>query len=63
MVKREYSIRELVESEKRYIEAIGMIKTNFIGPLSTFLREDEKKCIFHGIEVFFLFPSKIKKEL
>jgi guanine nucleotide exchange factor VAV len=60
VVKREYSIRELVESEKRYIEALGMIKSNFIGPLSAVLREDEKKCIFHGIEVFFQFISKIK---
>ncbi|XP_046448804.1 protein vav-like isoform X2 [Daphnia pulex] len=50
VVKREYSIRELVESEKRYIEALNMIKTNFIVPLSSVLREDEKKCVFHGIE-------------
>jgi guanine nucleotide exchange factor VAV len=59
VVKREYSIRELVESEKRYIEALNMIKTNFIVPLSSVLREDEKKCVFHGIEVFSQFISKI----
>lgn len=51
MDQREYSIRELVESEKRYIEALGMIKSNFIRPLSAVLRDDEKKCIFLGIEV------------
>nr|CAG4649071.1 EOG090X00I4 [Scapholeberis mucronata] len=50
MDQREYSIRELVESEKRYIEALGMIKSNFIRPLSAVLRDDEKKCIFLGIE-------------
>ena len=41
--QREYCIRELVESEKRYVEALGMIKTNFIRPLSTVLNQDEKK--------------------
>ena len=53
--KREYSIRELVESEKRYVEALGMIKTKFIRPLSTVLNQDEKKIIFYGIEVFLEF--------
>lgn len=48
-----------MESEKRYIEALNMIKTNFIVPLSSVLREDEKKCVFHGIEVFSQFISKI----
>lgn len=42
-----------MESEKRYIEALDMIKTNFKVPLSTVLREDEKKSIFYGIEVFY----------
>lgn len=53
--QREYSIRELVESEKRYIEALGMIKTKFIRPLTAvgLLKEEEKKSIFFGIEVFY----------
>ena len=51
MDQRDYSIRELVESEKRYIEALAMIKSNFIRPLSTVLRDEEKKTIFFGIEV------------
>lgn len=49
--KREYSIRELVETEKRYIEALAMIKTKFIRPLASILKEEEKKSIFFGIEV------------
>ena len=49
--KRDFSICELIETEKNYIDALSMIKNNFIVPLSKYLSEDEKKCIFFGIEV------------
>lgn len=48
--KRDFSICELIETEKNYIDALNMIKNNFIVPLSKYLSEDEKKCIFFGIE-------------
>ena len=49
--KRDFSICELIETEKNYIDALNMIKNNFIVPLSKYLSEDEKKYIFFGIEV------------
>lgn len=50
--KRDYSINEIVDTEKNYIEALAMIKTKFIRPLSNVLKEEDKKCIFFGIEVY-----------
>jgi len=52
--KRDYSINEIVDTEKNYIEALAMIKTKFIRPLSNVLKEEDKKCIFYGIEVFLI---------
>ncbi|XP_057377423.1 protein vav-like isoform X1 [Daphnia carinata] len=63
MAKKEYCIRELVESEKRYIEALDMIKTNFKGPLSSVLREDEKKSIFYGIEELYEIHTGLHSDL
>ncbi|KAK2719712.1 hypothetical protein QYM36_005258 [Artemia franciscana] len=51
--KRDYSIRELVETEKNFIEALNLVKRYFVRPLSTMLSEDDKKTIFFGIKVKF----------
>ncbi|XP_065564856.1 protein vav-like isoform X3 [Artemia franciscana] len=48
--KRDYSIRELVETEKNFIEALNLVKRYFVRPLSTMLSEDDKKTIFFGIK-------------
>lgn len=49
--KRDYTISELVHTEKNYIDVLAMIKAKFMRPLANVLKEEEKKCIFYGIEV------------
>ena len=51
MDKREYAIRELVETEKNYLKALDMIRNCFLRPLTAVLSSEERKCIFFGIEV------------
>ena len=53
MEKRDYTISELIETEKNYIDVLNMIKTHFLKPLSEciFVSEEEVKCIFFCIEV------------
>jgi len=48
-------VNEIIDTEKNYIDALNMIITKFIVPLTSgnpnLLNEDEKNCIFFGIEV------------
>ncbi|RWS24881.1 protein vav-like protein [Leptotrombidium deliense] len=48
--KRDYCIKELVETEKNYIEALNMIVRHFMRPLKGTLREDDRKIVFLHIK-------------
>ncbi|XP_076314023.1 protein vav-like isoform X2 [Tachypleus tridentatus] len=48
--KRDYCIKELVETEKNYIEALNMIIKHFMRPLKSALKEEERKIIFLNIK-------------
>ncbi|GFY35885.1 guanine nucleotide exchange factor VAV3 [Trichonephila clavipes] len=48
--KRDYCIKELIETEKNYIEALNMIIKHFMRPLKNTLVADVRKVIFMNIE-------------
>ncbi len=48
--KRDYCIKELVETEKNYCDALLMITTHFIQPLSKILRTEDRRTIFMHIK-------------
>uniref|UniRef100_T1KFD3 Protein vav n=1 Tax=Tetranychus urticae TaxID=32264 RepID=T1KFD3_TETUR len=47
---RDYCIRELVETEKNYVEALNMIIRHFVRPLKKILDAKDKKIIFNHIK-------------
>ncbi|KAL4219511.1 Guanine nucleotide exchange factor vav2 [Mactra antiquata] len=48
--KRDYCIREMVETEKNYVDALRMIVQQFIRPLKTCLSQQDRDAIFSHIE-------------
>lgn len=50
--KRDYVINELIETEKNYVDVLKTLQKSFMGPLSSFMREDDYSIIFFGIKVF-----------
>ncbi|XP_076353877.1 protein vav-like isoform X4 [Tachypleus tridentatus] len=48
--KCDYCIKELVETEKNYVEALNMIIKHFIRPLKNVLKEEERRIIFMNIK-------------
>ncbi|XP_055933228.1 protein vav-like isoform X2 [Argiope bruennichi] len=48
--KRDYCIKELIETEKNYIEALNMIIKHFMRPLKSILAADIRKVIFMNIK-------------
>ncbi|XP_035216160.1 protein vav-like isoform X3 [Stegodyphus dumicola] len=48
--KRDYCIKELIETEKNYIEALNMIIKHFMRPLKSVLTTDVRKVIFMNIK-------------
>ncbi|CAL8143746.1 unnamed protein product [Orchesella dallaii] len=48
--KRDYVKGELVETESNYIDALNMVKKNFMKPLASILKEDDRKVVFFGIK-------------
>ena len=51
--KRDYCVKELVETEKNYCDALNMIVTHFIQPLSKILRTNDRKTIFGQIKYLY----------
>ena len=49
--KRDYVIKELLETEKNYVDVLASLQKHFMKPLSIFLREEDMKIIFRGIKV------------
>ncbi|CAM1314469.1 VAV2 (predicted) [Pycnogonum litorale] len=50
--KRDFCIKELVETEKNYVEALNMIIKYFMRPLKTVIRPEDRKIIFTHITYF-----------
>ncbi|XKL67365.1 hypothetical protein PGB90_002856 [Kerria lacca] len=48
--KRDYVINELIETEKNYVDVLKTLQKSFMGPLSSFMREDDYSIIFFGIK-------------
>ncbi|KAH9361414.1 hypothetical protein HPB48_003912 [Haemaphysalis longicornis] len=48
--KRDYCIKELIETEKNYIEALNMITRDFMRPLKDVLTAEENEIIFKHIK-------------
>ncbi|XP_075548673.1 vav guanine nucleotide exchange factor isoform X2 [Dermacentor variabilis] len=48
--KRDYCIKELIETEKNYIEALNMITRDFMRPLKDVLTSEENEIIFKHIK-------------
>nr|CAD7403712.1 unnamed protein product [Timema cristinae] len=49
--KRDYVIKELVETEKNYVDVLATVQRSFMRPLSSFIREEDMKAIFSGMKV------------
>lgn len=52
--KRDYVIRELVDTESNYVDVLGKIDKYFIKVLSSIMKQHDIHVIFYGIKVFFL---------
>lgn len=49
--KRDYVIRELVETEKNYVDVLTKLKKNFMIPLQQFLKPEVHSIVFCKITV------------
>ncbi|CAG0894743.1 unnamed protein product [Darwinula stevensoni] len=47
--KRDYALKELLETEKKYVEALNMLKRSFFKPLGSYLRPEDQETIFSSI--------------
>lgn len=61
--KRDYCIKELVETERNYCEALRMIITQFRKPLSTVLHHDDRRLIFNNLKSLTDLHSKFYQAL
>ncbi|XP_069695880.1 protein vav isoform X6 [Periplaneta americana] len=63
--KRDYVIKELVETEKNYVDVLTTLHRCFMRPLNNLLREEDMKVIFGGIkelsEIHAGFHSQLRK--
>jgi len=63
--KRDYVIKELLETEKNYVDVLASLQRHFMKPLSNLLREEDMKVIFGGIkelcEIHVGFHSHLRK--
>ncbi|KAG1651347.1 Guanine nucleotide exchange factor VAV2 [Nymphon striatum] len=50
--KRDYCIKELVETESNYIDALNMIVKHFMRPLKSVMRPEDRKVVFMHITYF-----------
>ena len=61
--KRDYCIKELVETEKNYCEALRMIVNQFFEPLSKLLHLEDRRIIFNNLKSLSDLHSKFYQEL
>lgn len=59
--KRDYVIKELVETEKNYVDVLTTLHRCFMRQLNNLLREEDMKVIFGGIKVSFNFVMEEKQ--
>lgn len=48
--KRDYVIKELVETERNYVHVLTTVQKCFMRPLNNLLREEDSKIIFNGMK-------------
>lgn len=53
--KRDYVKGELLETEGNYIEALNMLKKKFMKPVTSLLKDEDRKIVFFGIKVSFCY--------
>lgn len=63
MEKRDYCIKELVETEKNYIEALNMIIRHFMHPLKSVIKPEDRKIIFIHIKDLAKIHTEFHSEL
>ncbi|XP_078685835.1 guanine nucleotide exchange factor VAV2-like isoform X3 [Branchiostoma floridae x Branchiostoma belcheri] len=51
--KKNYVVKELLDTEKNYVEALNMIVQHFILPLRNFISQDDEQIIFINIQDLF----------
>lgn len=61
--KRDYCIKELVETEKNYYDALNMIIKHFMRPLKGILRDEDRNVIFLHIKQLAQIHSTFHSEL
>ncbi|RWS13194.1 protein vav-like protein [Dinothrombium tinctorium] len=61
--RRDYCIKELVETEKNYIEALNMISRHFMRPLKTVLRNEARTIIFLHIKELLEIHTRFHSDL
>lgn len=63
--KRDYVINELVETEKKYVDVLSTLQRSFMRPLSSIMKDEDMKTVFHGIkelsEIHVGFHSQLRK--
>ncbi|XP_014677950.1 PREDICTED: guanine nucleotide exchange factor VAV2-like isoform X2 [Priapulus caudatus] len=61
--KREYCIRELVETEKNYVDALNMIVSHFARPLKPIIPEEDFRLVFKHMEDLCMIHTGFHSEL
>lgn len=51
MSQRDYVIREVLETERKYVNVLDIINSNFMDPMEKYLSLDELNAIFPKIKV------------
>lgn len=49
--KRDFVIRELLDTEKNYVEVLHKLKKNFMNPLMNLMAPDDFEVVFYKISV------------
>lgn len=53
--KRDYVIRELVDTECNYVDVLSKIIKYFLRPLTPYLKPQDMQVIFFGVKVHYLY--------
>lgn len=61
--KRDYCIKELVETEKNYIEALNMIVRHFLRPLKSVMTQNDRRTVFLHVKELSEIHTEFHSEL
>lgn len=53
MEKRDFVIKELIDTERNYVDVLFKLKKNFMKPLQAYLDEESHSTIFYKVSVSF----------